>query len=338
MTFVLTAVTLGLIITFLALGILISFRIFSFADITTDGSLTLGAATTTVLLVADAPPVLATLAGLTAGGMGGVLTALLYTRCNISGFLAGILVIPMLYSVSFRLLDGGRVNVPVEDHLAHTTGRLQVTLAGYEPEETEEEPPREGGRVDFELLVFLVIVVAALAGLLNWFFRTELGVAMRATGDNTVMVRGQGIDVGNMTILGLALANGLAGLTGALVAQFQGYADPQIGVGMIVWGLASVMVGETLFPGKQPARMIARTVLGAILFRFFLHAVLAVGPGLEPSDLKLISVLCVLAILIYPLVRQRLARQRREGEAPAEPLFQARPEPRPLRPEERSHA
>jgi putative ABC transport system permease protein len=312
MTFVLTAVILGLIFTFLALGILISFRIFSFADITTDGSLTIGAATTTVLLVHEVSPVLATLAGFAAGGVGGVLTAFLYTRCNINGFLAGILVIPMLYSVSYRLLEGGRVHVPESAHLAHTTGQLQVTLTGYPPDEVEEEPLREGGRVDWELLVFLLLLVAALAGFMIWFFRTELGVAMRATGDNPVMVRGLGVDVGNMTILGLALANGLAGLTGALVVQFQGYADPQIGVGMIVWGLASVMVGEMLFPGKQPARMISRTVLGAVLFRILLHGVLTTG--LEPSDLKLVSALFVLAMLLYPIARQWFVRPVQEKE------------------------
>jgi putative ABC transport system permease protein len=207
----------------------------------------------------------------------------LYTRCHINGLLAGILVIPSLYSVTYRLMGERPIDLPPDVRL-------------------------EGGLADPWDIAILALLVLAVAALLAWFFRTALGVAMRATGDNPGLVRGCGVEVGTMTILGLALANGLAGVTGALLVQHQGAFHLQIGVGMIVWGLASVLIGEALWPGKQIGRMLARTVAGALLFRLILASV--VGAGLHASDLKLFSALFVLAALLGPRVAAYFAARK----------------------------
>lgn len=303
MMFLLTVLTLGLIFSLLALAILISFRIFAFADITTDGSLTLGAAGATFLMLHGVPPLLATLAGFLLGSFGGILTAFLYTRCQINGLLAGILVIPSLYSISFRLVGDTPRPLPEECRLDQEAHRL-VDRLGWQVHDA----------VEIAMLGLLLLGVVGVVLFLGWFFRTALGVAMRATGDNPGLVRSFGIEVGTMTILGLALANGLAGLTGALLVQYYGTFHLQIGVGMIVWGLASVLIGEALWPGKQLNRMLIRTVVGAILFRLILQTVLETG--LSPSDLKLFSALFVLATLLWPRFASWIALMRAKANAP----------------------
>jgi len=305
------SLTIGFILSVLALGVYVSYRVFDFADITTDGSITLGAATAAVLLVGGAPPVLATLAGAAAGAAAGTVTGLLATRFRIPGLLSGILVMTALYSVNLRVM--GRSNVPLLSvpSLAESAERAGRRVAGG-----VESVGVLGWDVavrDLAMLAGAFLVAAGVAVLLFAFFRTNLGTAMRATGNNAQMIRALGVDTGRMTVAGLALANGLVGLSGALLAQYQGFADVQMGIGMVVWGFASVIIGEALVRSRLLGLALAGTVLGCVLFRLLIA--LALRWGLEPNDLKLVTAAFVFAALVLPRLLERSARRKEASRA-----------------------
>jgi putative tryptophan/tyrosine transport system permease protein len=298
MTLVLGAWTIGLILSLLAFGVYISFRVFHFPDITTEGSITLGASVTAVLLVAGTGPVAASAAAFSAGLAAGATTGILHTKFRINPLLSGILVMTALYSVNLHVM--GKSNVPLlaaQTMASHVEGLF-------------------GGRADFDMLgwqvtsqdlaalLLVLVVVTLVAAVLYAFFRTNLGTAMRATGQNPQMSQALGVNVGNMTIAGLALANGLVALSGALLAQYQGFADVQMGIGMVVWGLASVIIGEALVGTQQLGLVITGAVMGSVLFRLLVAG--ALRAGLDPNDLKLVTAVFVFAALILPdLVRRR---------------------------------
>lgn len=305
MTLLIGAFTIGLILSLLALGVFISFRVFDFPDITADGSTTLGASITAVMLVNGSNPLLATAAAACGGVLAGATTGVLHTKFKINGLLAGILVMTALYSVNLHVM--GRSNVPL----------LSVTSLATQAEQM-------GGRVlggtndlnvfgwnvgvrDAAVLVLMGAVVAVAATLLYAFFRTNLGTAMRATGNNAQMIRALGVNVGNMTIVGLAVSNGLIALAGALLAQYQGFADVQMGIGMVVWGLASVIIGEALVGTQALGLVIVGAVMGSVLFRLLIA--IALRAGLNPNDLKLITALFVFVALILPNFLARLRRR-----------------------------
>jgi putative ABC transport system permease protein len=313
MNLLLGSLTIGLILCLLALGVYVSFRIFDFADITTDGSITLGAAVTAVLLVRGTNPIAATLAGMVCGSVAGTVTGLLHTRLGIHGLLSGILVMTALYSVNLHVM--GRSNVPLLSETTLATwaerwgqrwlGDANLNVAGW------EVPVRDLALLG---LSFAVIVGACL--LLYAFLQTQLGTALRATGDNPQMIRALGVHTGNAIVLGLALSNGLIALSGSLLAQYQGFADVQMGIGMVVWGLASVIIGESLVRTRQLGLAIVGAVMGSVLFR--LLVAIALRWGLNPNDLKLITALFVLGALVLPgLVARWSARRSRAGQAPA---------------------
>jgi len=290
------SLTIGLILSITAFGVYIAFRVFSVTDITTDGSLTLGASVCAVLLVAGADPVAATLLGGAAGFAAGLITGILHTRLKINAVLAGILVMTALYSVNLHVM--GRSNVPLLDvpslygqaetiGLKVTGNRAVVNLAGW------DVPTK-----DVAMLVLMFAVVCVVAMVLYMFFRTTLGTAMRATGDNPQMIRALGADTRNLITIGLGLSNCLVALSGALLAQYQGFADVQMGIGMIVWGLASVVIGEALVRTRKLGLVIAGTVLGSVLFR--LLVAIALRFGLNPNDLKLVTAVFVLFALVIP--------------------------------------
>ncbi len=300
MSLFLGALTIGLILSLLALGIYISYRVFDIADITVDGSITLGAAICAVLIVRGFHPVVATLSGFGGGLAAGTLTGILQARFKINSLLAGILVMTGLYSVNLHIM--GKSNVPL------LSGKSLTTLA-------ERLGPKWFGHPDVNvfgwmvssrdlvtlLSVALVTVLACLA--LYWFFRTALGTAMRAAGDNPQMIRALGVNVERYRILGLALANGLVALSGALLAQYQGFADAQMGIGMVVWGLASVIIGESLTGSRSLGLAIYGAVAGSVLFR--LLVAIALRWGLNPNDLKLVTALFVFAALVFPRLIQK---------------------------------
>jgi putative ABC transport system permease protein len=308
-TLLLGALSIGLILSLLAAGVFISFRVFSFPDITTDGSVTTGASVAAVLIVRGMSPLPATILGAIAGAIAGAATGVLHARFKIHRLLAGILVMTALYSINLRIM--GKSNVPLlqADTLAtraeslgqRLLGQSQVDLWGY------QVAPRD---LAVLALVFAIVVVAAL--LLWAFLRTQLGTAMRATGNNEQMIRALGVDVGTMQIVGLALANGLVALSGALLAQYQGFADVQMGIGMVVWGLASVIIGEALVGTTQLGLVITGAVMGSVLFR--LLVAIALRAGLDPNDLKLVTAVFVFAALILPGL---LGKMRARKSAPA---------------------
>jgi len=288
--------TIGLILSLLALGVFISFRIFAFPDITADGSITLGASVAAILLVHNVNPPLASLAGFLAGMLAGACTGLLHTRFKINSLLSGILVMTALYSVNLHVM--GKANIPLlsVNTLVTESERIGVKLmrgatifdiAGWEVTVR-----------DASVLAAIALAVAATGISLYWFFRTDLGMAMRATGDNVQMVRALGVNDANMIVFGLGLSNGLVALSGALLAQYQGFADVGMGIGMVVWGLASVIIGEALIGTNRVGLTIVGAVMGSVLFR--LLVAVALRWGLNPNDLKLITAGFVFCALIVP--------------------------------------
>jgi putative ABC transport system permease protein len=305
MTLLLGSLTIGLILSLLALGVFVSFRVFRFPDITTDGSLTLGAAITGALLVDGVAAPLATAAGAVGGLLAGATTGVLHARFRIHGLLAGILVMTALYSINLRIM--GKSNLPLlenETLVRHAEG-LGLRLAGASHVEIVGWTVGSG---EIAVLAAALVCSALVATLLYAFLRTKLGTAMRATGDNEKMIRALGVDVGRMQIAGLALANGLIALSGALLAQYQGFADVQMGIGMVVLGLASVIIGEALVGTPRGIGLsITGALLGSVLFR--LLVAIALRAGLDPNDLKLVTAVFVFAALVAPTLAPLRRRQ-----------------------------
>jgi putative tryptophan/tyrosine transport system permease protein len=296
MTLLIGSLTIGLILSLLAFGILISFRVVQFEDLTVDGSFSLGAATAALMIVSGTNPLLATLCGALAGATAGAVTATLHTSFGINRLLSGILVMTALYSVNLRVM--GKSNLPLlSDETVMTyahrlaqklfAGRSVLHIAGW-----------EASPQDICGLLLMSLTAAGFGVLLFAFFRTNIGLAMQAIGDNSRMTRALGINVESMTILALFIANGLIGLAGALLAQYQGFADVQMGIGMLVWGVASVILGESLVGTKKIGFLITGAVMGSVLFR--LLVAIALRWGLNPNDLKLITAAFVFAALVLP--------------------------------------
>ena len=311
MTLFLGAWTMGLILSLLALGILITFRIYGFPDITPDGSLTFGASVAAVLLVEGSSPLLATAAGFAGGVIAGTATGVLHTRFRINGLLAGILVMTALYSINLHVM--GKSNIPLlneptvltyAEHAAEAIlpGAVSLTVAGWEV-----------AIRDVAVFLFVLLISIIMSLLLYLFLRTNLGTSIRATGDNPQMIRALGVNVENMTILGLAISNGLVGLAGALMAQYQGFSDVQMGIGMLVLGLASVIIGEALVGTSHLGLTIVGAVIGSVLFR--LMVAIALRKGLNPNDLKLITAIFVFVALVLPLALARLRRKKQVSNA-----------------------
>ena len=306
MTLLIGALTIGLILSVLALGIYISFRIFDFPDITAEGSVTLGAAVAATLLVSGVNPLAATAGAFCAGLAAGALTGVLHTKFKINGLLSGILVMTALYSVNLHVM--GKSNIPLlasatlGDYAGNAAVAIGIT-AGSLTVLGWEVTVR-----DLAILIWAFASIAVIGFLLDRFFRTHLGTAMRATGDNPQMIRALGVDVSAMTILGLAVSNGLIALSGALLAQYQGFADVQMGIGMLVWGLASVIIGEALVGVRSLGLSIVGAVMGSVLFR--LLVAMALRWGLDPNDLKLITAGFVFAALVLPGLVDRVRSRR----------------------------
>jgi len=306
MILLLGALTIGLILALLAFGVYLSFRVFNFPDITAEGSITLGAALSATLLVSGWGPATATAAGFAGGLVAGALTGLLHTKCRIHGLLSGILVMTALYSVNLHVM--GRSNVPLltEVTLATRAEQLGTRLLGS-PNDLNVFGWAVSVR-DASMLLAVLLCISLLGVALYLFFRTNLGTAIRATGDNPQMIRALGVSVDFILILGLALSNGLIALSGALLAQYQGFADVQMGIGMVVWGLASVIIGEALVGTTSLGLLITGAVIGSVLFR--LLVAIALRWGLNPNDLKLITALFVFVALVGPQLLRRLKRRK----------------------------
>ena len=284
------AIEIGLIFGLVALGVYLSFRVINFPDLTVDGSFPLGGAVAAALIVAGIDPFAATAAAIAAGAAAGALTAWLNVRLRIMQLLASILVMIALYSINLRIM--GKPNV------ALINDPTVFTLFDF------------GGLPEYVLkpLVLLVIVIAAKI-LIDLFFASETGLAMRATGGNPRMARAQGISTDRQTIVGLALSNALVALAGALFVQSQGGADISMGIGTIVIGLAAVIIGETLLPARSLVITTAACIVGALLYRFFIALALNSDfIGLQAQDLNLVTALLVAFALLVPAYKRKLAK------------------------------
>ena len=309
MNLLIGAATIGLILAPLALGVFISYRIYHTLDLTTDGSFGVGAAVVAALLAREVPPLAATALGTMAGVVAGGITGVLHTQFLVSVLLAGVLTTTALYSVNLFIMGSGNLSLASAESLVTLAERLGQRLFGLPPSLTLLGTTVSGGSL--ANLVLMGLLAGGLALGLARFMGTDLGLAMRAAGNNPQMAKAVGIDVDRMVVLGLGLSNGLIALAGALFAQYEGFANIQMGIGAVVTGVATLMVGETLL-GKRPLRRwIAGAVAGAVVFR--LVVAVAVRAGLNPNALKLLTALFVLTVLVLPdLVRR--ARRRRSAE------------------------
>jgi putative ABC transport system permease protein len=295
MGFWIAALTQGLAFVALAWGVYLAARVLRFADISPDGTFPLGAAVCAALLVHDVPPLLATLAAIGAGMLAGYVTASLHTRLGVTDLLSGILMMTALYSVNLHVM--GRSNISLlETETVATRVRTMV-------------PVTAGWNDDITFGLIFLIMGLGLGALLAWFLKTDFGIALRSVGDNPAMITAQGVNRKRMIELGLAIANGLVAYSGALIAQYQGFADVAMGVGTMVTGMAAVILGETLRArGRSLLATIAMVAVGAILFRLLVAVALRVG--LNPIDLKLMTALFVLIALALPRLRARWADGR----------------------------
>jgi len=283
MFFYLTALQLSLCLGAMAMGIFITMKIFNIPDITTDGSYTLGATVTAVLLTKNIPAYLVLPASMAAGALAGVCTGLIHTKLKIDALLSGILVMTGLYSINLIIL--GRSNLP----LINTPSIFSIiTFAGNDI---------------YNQLIAGIIIIAILAVLLTRLLKTDFGIAMRATGNSASMTRAMGVNNDSMKITGLAMANALTALSGYLVAQYQGFADINMGIGIVITALGSVLIADALrlwFNVTAIGMQIVLVIAGSFIFQLVLAVTLSLG--VDPNMLKLITALFVLLIVALPRV------------------------------------
>ena len=292
MTLLVGAATVGFILALLGLGVFLSYRVYVTLDLTADGSFLVGAAVAAALLLRGVPPLSATLLAALAGAAAGAITGLLHTEFLISTLLAGVLTSTALYSISLFAMGSGNVSLATAQSLVTQVEQLGQRLLGLDPSSS--------------LLITAAVLVTGLAFGLAAFLRTDLGLAMRAAGSSPTMAKSLAIDVDRMTVFGLALSNGLIGFSGALYAQYQGFADIQMGIGALVTGLANLMLGEALLGRRSVGRWITGAVVGALMFR--LLVALAIRAGLNPNALKLVTAGLVLSVLVLPRLMSRARR------------------------------
>lgn len=281
----------GFLFGFLGLGVLITFRFFRFPDLTAEGSYPLGGAVAAALLVSGFDPFSATAVAVLAGAGAGIATALIHTKLRINNIIAGIVVMTALYTVNLRVM--GRANTALLDTPTVFSDMVAaINAVGI--------PARESALSN---IAILLVIVAVLGLLLAAFFRTDLGLAVRATGENEAMIRSLGVDTDRTKIVGLALSNGFIALSGALVAQNHGFADIGMGIGILVTGAAAVLIGEAIFGDRTIGWWIVAALTGVVIYR--LLVALALRVGLEPIDLRLITAVLLLLALALPRLRLR---------------------------------
>lgn len=284
----------GLIYGLVALGVLISFRTLDFPDLTADGSFPLGGAVTAVSIIAGVNPWLACVFGMLAGSVAGIVTAWLHVKLGILQLLASILVMVALYSVNLRIMDAPNISL-----LGETTVFSSLVTD-------------DNGAWMRCIIIGAVVLVAKL--MLDWFYNTESGLSMRATGSNLRMAQAQGINTSRMTVVGMAISNGLIALAGGLFVQTQGGADISIGIGTIVIGLAAVIIGETIIPAKRIWLITLAVIVGAILYKLFIQVALSSDGlrsiGFGPQDLNLVTALLVVLALVLPKAKNKILSRK----------------------------
>lgn len=274
----------GLLWSLLAIGVFITFRVLDIADLTVEGSFPLGAAISVTLIVAGVNPLLSILVAAIGGAIAGIITGLVHTKLKIPALLAGILTMIALYSINL-----------------HVMGKANVSLLRMDTVYTYLEVLNMRSTWAIAIVGLLGAILAGV--FLFWFFGTEIGAAIRATGINQQMIRAQGVNTDTMILIGLALSNAFVATAGAFVAQGNGYADVGMGVGTIVIGLASVIIGEVLFGKRSFTRNLLAVVLGSIVYRIVIAVVLYLG--MPPNDLKLFTAILVAIALALPTLKAK---------------------------------
>jgi putative ABC transport system permease protein len=287
----------GLIYGIMVLGVYITFRILDFPDLTVDGSFPLGAAIMAILITNGVNLILALLLAVVGGLISGVVTAVIHNKLKIPSLLAGILTMTMLYSINIRVL-GNKANLPLlrkETILSRMTEILSPLVSQ-----------------DYAVLIFFFGLSAVIVGGLVLFFHTDLGLTLGAMGDNEQMVITQGVNPEILKMIGVGVANGLVALSGAFAAQYQGFADISLGQGIIITGLASVMIGEFLLQTNRISLLLSRAILGSILFKGIMYAGRYYGyyVNMTPNDLKLITGILIILSLILTKFRNIRVKKR----------------------------
>ncbi len=279
----------GLIFGLLTIGVYLTFRVLSFPDLSVDATFPLGGAVAAVFIVKGLNPFLATFLAFCAGVGAGFITGVLNTKLRISALLSGILMMVGFYSVNLRIMGGANVPLLREENSFDLLGRL-FGLKGIALS-----------------ITFAAIVAVIFFLVLNWFLRTEIGLALIASGDNEQMVRGLGSDTNKNVLICCGISNGLVALAGALVAQNQGFCDVGMGIGMIVMGLAAVIIGEALLHPKGITMILLACFIGTFAYRLFITVALRLG--MPPGDLKLITAILVVIALSIPYARKKLRHE-----------------------------
>lgn len=292
----------GLAYGIMVLGVFITFRILDFPDLTVDGSFPLGAAVMASGITAGWNPLVALGIAFLAGWASGTVTALIHNKLKVPNLLAGILTMTMLWSINIRVL-GNRANLPLIRQ-SHMLTWVRGIAEGF------LSPP-------MAVLVFFIVVTIAIKLLIDLFFLTDLGLTLGALGNNEQMVTNQGVNVEIIKIIGVSLSNGLVAVSGAMIAQYQGFADVNLGQGIIIAGLASVMIGEFLMRSNRIWVLTTRVLLGSILYRALMYLGRYYGYyiNLTPSDLKLITGLLIIISLIVTRLRKERSFFEREAAA-----------------------
>ncbi len=284
----LSSIEQGLVYAIMVLGVYITFKILDFPDLTVDGSFPLGAAVAARLIVGGFSPIIATMIAIICGMVAGVITGVLNTKLKIAGLLSSILTMTALYSINLRIM-----------------GRANISLLS-------EMKIFDLFRFDFlkenNIIFFFLLTAIILKFILDWFLKTELGMALRATGDNKKMIRSLGVNTDLMIIMGLAISNGLVALSGALVAQYQGFTDVKMGTGIIVIGLASVIIGDTLISSTKIKWATLGVLLGSIVYRMVIT--IALRLNLNPNDLKLMTAILVIGALGAPAIKETIGKNK----------------------------
>lgn len=277
------AISLGLLWAVMTIGVYITYRLLSIADLTVEGSIAMGGAIAALSISNGINPYLAVILAMFGGMLAGLATGLLHTKLKIPALLSGILTMIALYSVNLRIMGRANISLLRQDTVYTTFENI-------------------GLNHQLSVTLFGLLIVSGFIGILYWFFGTEIGCAIRATGNNPNMARAQGINTNFAIILGLMISNALVAVSGALIAQSQSFADIQMGIGSIVIGLASVIIGEVLFGKKNFFSRLVALALGAITYRIIIAVVLKLG--MQPNDLKLFTAITVALALALPVIRK----------------------------------
>ncbi len=288
--FYLTALQMALCLGPMAMGIFISMKVFNIPDITTDGSYTLGATVTAVLLTANTPVWLVLPISIMAGALAGTFTGLIHTKLGIDALLSGILVMTAMYSVNLMIL--GRSNIPLID-IDSIFNKLPFSAVEQ-----------------YNQVLVALLFVAVLLSLIIYLLRTDFGIAMRATGNNPIMTKAMGVNNDRIKIIGLAMANGLTATSGFLVAQYQGFTDINMGIGIVITGLGSVLIADAIrtWTGiRKIGKQIMLVVIGCIVFQAVLAFTLSIG--IDPNLLKMVTALFVLFIVALPRISKSFAKK-----------------------------